>query len=217
MILSIRFVAILGIVGHMMLFCSLAPARVILSIDDIAVPAGTTAVVGVYAASDNGDVISGFNLPLDINSDGFIDSNSDNVSDLPNGFSFASPALQNLRYANTGFDMPQPQIGLIEVDGIPTGSGADVLLSSTPTRLFELHVSVAPSVPPGTTVPLQIIVPNSPFQSLFNVAGPNGPTVLAPLAGQPVLGSITIIPEPSSQLAVLSGAILILCGRRRFK
>lgn len=203
--------------GILLLLCPTTHATIFVHVDDVVVPGKSTAIVGVYASSDSGDVISGFNLPLDINNDGFIDGDGDNKSDLPSGFSLGSPSLRNVMYTNTAFDMPQPQIGLIEVDGIPTGSGANVMLSTVRTKLFDLAVDVASGVPPGTRLPLRIIVPISPFQSLFNIAGPNSPVSSAPEQGVPVSGSITVaIPEPSAHFAIFGGVAMISwCSRRR--
>lgn len=188
----------------------------IITLDNVFVPAGTTALVGVYASSDTGDVISGFNLPLDINSDGFLDSNSDLIGDLPPGFTLASPPIANAVYNNTGFDTPQPQIGLIDADAIPTGSGTNITLSTTPQKLFDLVFEVAASVPAGTRMPLEIFVPASPLSALFNVAGPNRPTINSPVLGQPSLGSITVVvPEPANIVLLLSALSFGICTRRR--
>ena len=190
-------------------------ASVMISLDDVTVPAGSTALVGVYATSDQGDVMSGFNLPFDINNDGYVDATGDGTSDLPAGFSLNSPPMINMIYANAGFDLPQPQIVLIGVDGIPTGSGADANLSGIRTKLFDLSLHVDAAAVPGTRLPLSIIVPNAPFQALFNIAGTNSPTVAAPVVGQPVEGSITVaLPEPS--VVSLSAILVGLLFRRRF-
>jgi hypothetical protein len=137
-------------------------AAITISIANVAVPAGTEAIVGVYASSNSGDVMSGFNLPLDINDDG--------TAPLPTGFTLNGSGFTNALYANTALDTPMPQITLINVDSIPTGSGANTTLSATPTLLFDLAVNVAGSVPAGTVVPLEIEVTASPFSPLFNVA-----------------------------------------------
>ena len=50
-----------------------AQAEIILTIDHKLANPGETVLVGVYAASNIGDIISGFNLPLDFNVDGFAD------------------------------------------------------------------------------------------------------------------------------------------------
>ncbi len=169
-----------------------ATAAVTLSIDNVFVPPASVAIVGVYAASNSNDVISGFNLPFDINDDGYT------AGILPAGFTLDANDLRNKLFANTGLDTPQPQITLINVDSIPTGSGSNVQLSSTPTLLFDLAFDVAATVPVGTVMPMEIEVPNSPFQTLFDVAGPGSPTVAGPTNGSPVYGSITVIPEPAT-------------------
>ena len=192
-----------------------AAAAVTLSIADVQVQAGQTAYVHVYASSTAGDVISGFNLPLDYNDDGFVDRNGDGVGDLPAGFALAAMPIANATYGNTGFDTPQPQISLINVDGIPTGSGQNLTLTTARTLLFDLAITVAPTVAVGTVVPLEIEVPAAPFGPLFNVAGPFSPTVAAPTAGAPVFGSIRVVgvPEPAAAAAVT--LVLPLARRRR--
>lgn len=192
-----------------------ARAAVTISIDDVVVPAGTTARVGVYASSDSADVISGFNLPTDVNNDGFVDSDLDLIAELPEGFTYNASVLQNSVYADIGYDTPLAQLLLINVDGIATGSGDDIQLSAARTKLFELVIDVAGTVQPGTVVPIQIIAPPAPFEPLFNVAGPNDPVVAIPTPGVPALGSITVsgIPEPTLMCMVLPA--LALLRRRR--
>jgi hypothetical protein len=194
------------------LVCSAASARavqgaVIISIDHVDVPASSVALVGVYASSNSNDVISGFDLPLDINDDGYT------AGILPAGFKLDPSDVRNAIYGNTGLDMPQPQTTLINVDGIAVGSGANEQLTSTPTLLFDLAFDVADTVPDGTSLPLEIEVPNAPFQSLFDVAGPNSPAVAAPTNGSPVYGSITVVPEAGG-IGLASIAALYFCFSR---
>ncbi len=202
-----------------LVLCLLSPlscrADVILSIDNVTVAPGQTAVVGVYAASDSGDILTGFNLPLDFNNDG--------PSPLIAGFSFGTPTLSNILYANTNFDIPA-SAALAQVDAIPTGSGASITLSAIPTKLFDLRINVAPFVAQGTVVPISIEVPQAPLSSLFNIAGfADGniggprPDVLLPTLGVPALGSITVsvVPEPSTLGIAALSAIGVLVGRRR--
>ena len=194
-----------------------ADAAVVLTMSNVRVPAGSPALVGVFAASTTGDVISGFNLPTDINDDGFVSSGTGTTTGkLPTGFTLDATPTQNDVYVNTGFDMPYPQIALINVDGIATGSGNNITLSATPTLLYDLVVDVSKTVTAGTVVPLEIEVPAAPFAPLFDVAGPSTPVVTAPAAGAPVFGSITVtaVPEPSAVwLLVLAGAASILHRR----
>ena len=193
-------------------------AGIVISIDHAMAHAGDTILLGVYASSETGDSISGFNLPFDYNSDGFVDSQGDGIGDLPNGFSLAFPALSHIIYSNTDLDRPSPQIQLIGADAIATGTGGDIRLgnSLTPTKLFDLVVVVASNVSVGTVVPFLIKVPNDPFASLFNVAGKDAPTVLLPTQGNPATGSITIVavPEPTSIFLLLSLVIFVIPAMR---
>lgn len=193
-----------------------ARAAVAISIDKVEVLPGGTATVGVYIASNSGDVLTGFNLPLDINNDGFVDSNLDLKSDLPTGFTYGTPALTNALYTDSGLDMPFQQVRLYNIDAIPTGSGADTPLSVTPTKLFDLVFNVAVSVPVGTVVPLEIRDLPFPFTGVFTIAGRPNPTVAAPTVGSPVLGSITVVsPEPAGLGLLTVGAAMLIRRRRR--
>ncbi len=186
-------------------------ADIVLTADNVTVFAGQTARVGVYASSTSGDIMTGFNLPIDFNRDG-------NVN-LPLGFSYGSPVIANAIFSNTGFDRPA-SIFFANVDAIPTGSGANVTLGLIPLRLFDLRVNVASDVATGTVLPIVLEIPPTPLQSLFNLAGyANGnlaagkPVVFSPTPGVVAFGSITItaVPEPSvlvSIAALLSGLIL---------
>ena len=196
-------------------------AGVVISIDKVTSQAGRTVLLGVYASSTSGDLLSGFNLPFDYNNDGFRDAQNDGLGDLPTGFSFAPTPITNVLYSNTGLDQPRPQVQLINTDSIVTGTGADIALgtSQNPTKLFDLVVVIDPTVAEGTVLPFQIKVPASPFSSLFYVAGPNTPVVNTPDQSSPAIGSITIVavPEPGSVALVLAVSILAggICRRRR--
>ncbi len=195
-----------------------ADAAVVLTMSNVAVPAGSPALVGVFAASTTGDVISGFNLPTDINDDGFVSNGTGTTaSKLPAGFALDATPTPNAVYVNTGFDQPYPQIALINVDGIATGSGNNITLTATPTLLYDLAIDVGRTVTGGTVVPLEIEVPAAPFSPLFDVAGPNTPTVTAPAAGAPVFGSITVtaaVPEPSAACLLAVSAVASALHRR---
>ncbi len=194
-------------------------AGIVLTVDNVTVFAGQTAIVGVYATSTSGDIMTGFNLPLDFNRDG-------NAS-LPLGFSYESPVIAHAIFSNTGFDRPA-SIVFANVDSIPTGSGENVTLGLTPIRLFDLRVNVAGTVAVGTVLPIDIEIPPTPLQSLFNVAGyANGnlaagkPIVFLPSPGVAAFGSITItaVPEPSvlALIATLSSGFILKrtrCDRR---
>ncbi len=150
------------------------PAATPLTIDDVIVPAGITATVSVSIASDGVDLLSGFHLPVDFNSDGFFDADSDGFSELPLEFTLASPSLDNAIFGNTGLDQPQSGLlGLIGADAIATGSGVDTAVTGTPIQLFDLVIEVSPNAAPGTTLPIQIFVPDDPFSQSFNIARPD--------------------------------------------
>ena len=181
----------------MLMIVSSSNADVVISIQNVSVFPGNTALVGVFASSDAGNVISGFNLPMDFNSDGLLA--------LPSGFVQNATPVQNALYANTALDTPASIIPA-NVDWIPTGSGSNATLGtdfSTLTKLFDLAIDVGGSVPTGTVVPIEIRIPAAPLQSLFNIAGPSSPTVAAPSTGVPVFGSISVVPEPGSFWLIL--------------
>lgn len=184
--------------------CRIGDASVMVTMDHVFVTPGSSAFVGVYASSDANDVISGFNLPLDINNDG--------TAAIPTGFVLANPTVQNVLYPNTMYDIP-PSVVPANVDAIPTGSGANVPLTVALMKLFDLVINVDASVPVGTVLPMQIIVPASPLQSLFNIAGPNNPTVSLPTLGMPTMGSITVVPEAGCGGLIL----LVLLGTMKLR
>ena len=207
-------------------------AAVTLSIGNVRVPAGSTALVGVFAASDASDVISGFNLPLDIGGPGFNgDADVDGRGDLPAGFTYDLSLIRNAVFTDTTFpaDRSVPSDPTVSdifndaygIDGLPTATMGDtVTLSTTPTKLFDLAIDVDASVAAGTVLPFSILLPDA-NPSAFDVAGPNGdPTVLAPAAGVPVTGSITVtgtsVPEPTTVAIVgVAGVAGLGRGRRR--
>ena len=203
--------------ASVIVFPSFSRARgdIIMTMDNVTVFAGQTASVGVYATSTSGDIMTGFNLPMDFNFDG--------NATLPFGFSYGSPVLTNAIFSNTGFDRPA-SIGFANVDAIPTGSGANLTLGLTPIKLFDIRVNVAGNVPVGTVLPIDIEIPATPLQSLFNVAGyANGnlasgkPVVLSTAPGVIAFGSITIVsvPEPSCLLLIAALACGFLLKRTK--
>lgn len=177
-------------------------ANIVISIEHELVAPGGVALVGVFASSNMGDNISGFNLPLDIGADG--------KRPLPTGFTFRVPPLSNLLFSNTGFNMPEPQITIANVDAIPSGfvqANQAVTLSAVPTKLFDIVIDVGPGVPVGTVVPIHILRDSL---GLFNVTSPNGGIVSVPGVGTPAIGSITVVPEPGSLAQI--GTIALLIG-----
>ena len=194
---------------------SRAQGDIVMTMDNAKVFAGQTASVGVYATSTSGDIMTGFNLPTDFNLDG--------NAKLPFGFSYGSSVLTNVIFSNTGFDRPG-SIVFANVDAIPTGSGANLILGLTPIKLFDIRVIVAGNVPVGTVLPIDIEIPATPLRSLFNVSGhANGnlaagkPVVLSSAPGVIASGSITItaVPEPSvlALIAALSSGFVFKKNR----
>lgn len=194
-------------VGAVVLGASVqSQAAVTITIGNVFTPAGSTVSVGVFASSESTDIMSGFNLPMDLNNDGV------NAS-LPAGFTQAATAFTNAIYANTGLDA-NASSNFINADFIGTGSGVNVQLSSTPTKLFDLVFNVGPSVPVGTVLPMKIFIPGSPLSTLFNIAPP-GTVVTSPTTNTPAAGSITVTPEPATiGLLLVAGAPLLRRSRR---
>ena len=218
--MSLKSVAFLAALAGLLVFGpSASRGAVILSVDDVSVAPGETAVVGVYASSTASDVISAFNLPFDFNNDGFIDANNDDVSDLPDGFTLGTPPSLAAEYS-VGLDRPMPQVELIGADVIVnTNNVHDVTLSATPLKLFDIVFEVDAGVAPGTVVPLRLFVPDAPFAGLFRVSGAAGSSaaadVVAPTAGAPVFGSITVVPEPAGIAGGVGIAMILLTRRSR--
>lgn len=184
-----------------------ASAVVVISIGNISAAPGTTALVPVFATSNTADQVSGFNFPIDLNNDGY------NLL-LPPGFSLNAMPFQDSLFGTVAFNRTTPILPIIGTDGIANASSSvNTTLSTTPTLFFNLAVDVAPNAVIGSVFPLQIEAPGDPFSAQFNVAGPNSPVVAAPTIGQPVSGSVTVIPEPASLAAV--GASLLALGTRR--
>jgi hypothetical protein len=165
-------------------------ADFVIIIEHEQVSPGGTVEVGVYATSSAGHNISGFNLPLDVGADG--------KETLPNGFTFRDPIIRNALFSNTGYDVPEPQITIVDVDAIPSGfvpAIQAVTLSNVPTKLFDLVFDVGPAVPIGTVIPLRIV--SDPL-GLFNITSPSLAVATNPPLGEVARGSITVVPEPSS-------------------
>lgn len=182
------------------LMTSHAFAGFVIGIEHEIVAPGGTALVAVFATSDMGNNISGFNLPLDVGADG--------KKALPVGFTYHSPPILNALFNNTALDLPEPQITIANVDAIPSGfvqANQAVILSQVPTKLFDLVIDVGSGVPAGTVVPIYIVRDSL---GLFNVTSPNGGAAVVPDTGRPAIGSITVIPEPGGFMQI--GAIVVL-------
>lgn len=185
---------------------SVGSADVVVSIENVAVQPGQTAHIGVYFANNNANTavtVSGFNLPIDINVDG--------LSALPTGFTYGTPVITNVLYPNTGFDMPQPQITLTNVDAILTGSGVNTSLTTTPVKVLDLVIQTSNSVPVGTVIPIDILVPNGVLGGLFNISrSPNVATT--PSLSGPLLvgGSLSVVPEPAGWFLLLCASAMVV-------
>ena len=218
--MSLKSVAFLAALAGVLMFGpSASRGAVILSVDDVFVAPGETAVVGVYASSTASEVISAFNLPFDFNNDGFVDADGDTISDLPAGFTLGTPPSLAAEYS-VGLDRPMPQVELIDADVIiNTNNVHDVTLPATRLKLFDIVFEVDASVSPGTVVPLRLFAPDAPFTGLFRVSGPAGTIspadVAAPLPGAPVFGSITVVPEPAGIAGGVGLAMILLTRRSR--
>lgn len=175
------------VIAQMALPCA---ADFVIIIEHEQVLPGGTVEVGVYATSSAGHNISGFNLPFDIGADG--------KETLPNGFTLRDPIIKNALFSNTGFDVPEPQITIADVDAIPSGfvpAIQAVTLSNAPTKLFDLVFDVGLAVPVGTVIPLRIV--SDPL-GLFTITSPSLAVATNPPLGEFARGSITVVPEPRS-------------------
>jgi hypothetical protein len=170
-------------------------------------PGQNGVLVGVFASSNAGDALNGFNLPFDVNNDGF---------QLPPGLTFNASPIQNqnpsFSVAATFSTGPGALYTLLSIDAVVSSVGnPNVTLSSTPIKLFDLAFDIAPlpAIPEGTLVPINLDV-----NVLYSVAPPVASSVSA--------GSllVTAIPESSRLITGALGSIaavvvLVSTYRRR--
>jgi hypothetical protein len=140
-------------------------AAVTVSIESKSVAAGQNVLVGFFASSNSGDVLSGFNFPLDIGPSG---------QGFPPAISYGPTPLQNSAFDFT--DLSTALNSTVNVDGVINGDGEGLALGPSPTKLFDLELAIAPSAVPGTIIPLVIVNPTTPV-NLFSISGPNSPQV----------------------------------------
>jgi hypothetical protein len=155
-----------------------ATAAVTLELGAISGAPGETVLLPVFASSNSGDVISGFNLPLDVGLDG---------NALVN-LALADAPIQNALYASTSLNSNFNAV--VGTDGVANGDGGNVTLSSSPLKLFDLALEISPSVSSAISIPASIKHPTTPV-NLFTLAGPGTPTIASINAGV-----INVIVEP---------------------
>ncbi len=135
------------------------------SIESKSAAAGQNVLVGFFASSNSGDVLSAFNFPLDIGPSG---------QGLPPAISYGPTPIQNSAFDFT--DLSTALNSTVNVDGVINGDGQGLTLGPSPTKLFDLELTIGPSAVPGTIIPLVFVNPTAPV-NLFSIAGPNSPQV----------------------------------------
>jgi hypothetical protein len=135
------------------------------SIESKSAAAGQNVLIGFFASSNSGDVLSGFNFPLDIGPSG---------QGFPPAISYGPTPIQNSAFEFT--DLSTALNSAVNVDGVVNGDSAGLALGPSPTKLFDLELSIGPSAVLGTIIPLLIVNPTTPV-NLFSIAGPNSPQV----------------------------------------
>jgi hypothetical protein len=138
---------------------------VTVSIESKSAAAGQNVLIGFFASSNSGDILSGFNFPLDIGPTG---------QGLPPAVSYGSTPLQNSAFDFT--DLSTALNSTVNVDGVINGDGEGLTLGPSPTKLFDLELTIVPTAVPGTSIPVVIVNPTAPV-NLFSIAGPNSPQV----------------------------------------
>jgi hypothetical protein len=154
------------------LSCAATHAAVTLSWESITVQPGQTAVVGVFATSNSGESLAGFNLPFDLGANGM---------GLPMGFTLNPDLLRDKVWPTVNVNFMRN--ALVGIDGIVNGDGANILLGTAPLRLFSLAIDVSPTIESGTILPLAIRTSTAPI-NFFTLAGPSGALAASATAGQ---------------------------------
>ena len=195
------------VIAVLMVPCGTASGQITFSIE-VAPPvaAGDDATVSFFgtSATTGGQLVNGFNLPVDIGGDG---------AGLANGLSIGVGALANPIASTASLTTGGPQNDMFGTDTIVNiGGGPSFTVDDTPTLLFDLVISTDAATPVGT-FPIQLV--NNPF---FSVTGGDG---ITPLTGSSVIapggGSIEIaaVPEPSTASLLGLVALAGLAMRRR--
>jgi hypothetical protein len=186
-----------------------ARAAIYVDIGDALVLPGQTAVIGVYAYTDSGDVLNGFNFPLDINNDGNM---------FPAGFSYNATPIANEVITPTTLNLAFN--GLVNlpagIDGmVNAAAGPNIALGtiSSPTKLFDLRIDVSGSVPLNTAIPVSLLTNTNPPVNIFNISGSGS------FGGHSNGAIIVAVPEASELIAAASGAslggLMLVANRRR--
>ncbi len=187
-------------------------ADVVLSLSNITVNAGDTAVVSVNIA-DTGAVpsaLSGYNIPLDITTAA--------------GFTFngiSSFSVVN----NLGSFAPEEANAVLNYDFGVSDNGAPLQLGAAPITLFEIEFGVDPGAVAGSVLPVDFEqnpgAPGNPIPTFFSLSLDNAAVNVEDLVasgGATVSdGLITVVgvPEPSNlALAVIGLGGLVLRRRR---
>ena len=179
-------------------------ADIVLSLEqDVQTPAGSSVtVIGSIADTTGNAVLSTYNIPIDIGSNG---------PGLPAGISNVTAASSNPA-GLTNF-MPQFPPAAFNFEAALSDSGAGLTLSSTPINLFTLTFDVDSSVPVGTL--FDVVFQNSPTVNggalpgafNFTIDGTAVNSIDLPnfVVNQGQVEVVAAIPEPISVLP------LILC------
>lgn len=168
---------------------------------------GTTALVGIFAYTDDNYEIDGFNLPLEIGGDG---------EGLPIGFTYNSVRIQNSLFPSFNFNMndtgpPLNFDGVVNSDKNDGDPDVVLGLSASPTKLFDLAIDINSSVLPGTVVSINILtLPPALAGALFNVSGTNSINSIS--IGSVTSGSITVTAVPEAAHLITAAMGVVICG-----
>jgi len=191
-------------------------ADIIVSLSDVTVNAGSTAVVTASIADTSGAPaeLSAYNITLAVDTDSFP------------GFSF--PGLSGFSSSTAVFSNFDPQTdtagAMQNFDFLVSDSGGNLQLSATGTDLFQIEFEVAADAAPGSLLPVSFVQDPSaaggaaPQPGFFSFSL-DGTTVNgADLPGLVVnSGSVTVaaVPEPSSMALIMTVFGGLALRRRR--